>query len=310
MRIFLWHVHGSWTTAFVQGSHQYLVPVVPGRGPEGRGRARTWDWPRSVVEVSLEQARLEAVDAVILQRPEEAYGWTEKWLGRRPGKDLPAIYVEHNAPQGRVAEMRHPMADRPELTLAHVTHFNRLLWDSGATPTRVIEHGVVDPGHLYTGEMDRAVAAVNEPLRRGRVTGTDLLPWARSVVPVDLFGMGTEALGGTHLTQDRLHREMARRRAYLHLPRWTSLGLTLIEAMFLGMPVVALAMTEAPEAIPAGAGIVSNRPEVLAEGLRRLIGDPEEATMMGKAARAAALARFELERFLHDWDQLLEEVVG
>ena len=50
MRILLWHVHGSWTTAFVQGPHRYIVPVVPDRGPDGRGRAQTWDWPSSVVE--------------------------------------------------------------------------------------------------------------------------------------------------------------------------------------------------------------------------------------------------------------------
>lgn len=27
--ILLWHVHGSWTTAFVQGPHRYLVPILP-----------------------------------------------------------------------------------------------------------------------------------------------------------------------------------------------------------------------------------------------------------------------------------------
>ena len=45
MRLLIWHVHGSWTTAFVQGPHTYLLPLMPGRGPDGRGRARTWDWP-------------------------------------------------------------------------------------------------------------------------------------------------------------------------------------------------------------------------------------------------------------------------
>ena len=39
---------------------------------------------------------------------------------------------------------------------------------------------------------------------------------------------------------------MARRRLYLHPVRWTSLGLSLLEAMHLGMPVVALATTEVP----------------------------------------------------------------
>ena len=38
VRVLLWHVHGSWTTAFVQGGHDYLVPVLPDRGPDGVGR--------------------------------------------------------------------------------------------------------------------------------------------------------------------------------------------------------------------------------------------------------------------------------
>ena len=48
MKVLIWHVHGSWTTAFVQGRHDYLVPVTPDRGPDGLGRARTWDWPAAV----------------------------------------------------------------------------------------------------------------------------------------------------------------------------------------------------------------------------------------------------------------------
>jgi glycosyltransferase involved in cell wall biosynthesis len=47
---------------------------------------------------------------------------------------------------------------------------------------------------------------------------------------------------------------------------------------------------------------------VLADGLRRLVADPELAAVMGKAARAAALERYGLARFLSDWDDLLEEV--
>ena len=52
MKVLLWHVHGSWTTAFVQGRHEYLLPVTPDRGPDGLGRARTWDWPASAREVT------------------------------------------------------------------------------------------------------------------------------------------------------------------------------------------------------------------------------------------------------------------
>ena len=315
MRILLWHVHGSWTTAFVQGRHQYLVPVVPGRGPDGRGRAQTWQWPASVVEVSPAQLAREPVDVVVLQRPDDEVLAT-RWLGgRRPGRDVPAVWLEHNAPQGRIADMRHPAADRRDLLLCHVTHFNALFWDAGLTPTRVIEHGVVDPGERYTGELPRAAVVINEARRRARVTGTDLLPRFSRVAPLDLFGMDAGSLDTGNglraiddLPQARLHGEMARRRVYLHPIRWTSLGLSLLEAMHLGMPVVALGTTEVHEAVPAEAGVVSTRLDVLADAVRRLVNDPDEAAERGRAARAAALERYGLARFLSDWDEVLGEV--
>jgi hypothetical protein len=311
-RILLWHVHGSWTTAFVQGRHDYFVPVLPERGPDGLGRARTWRWPSTVAEVSPTDAADLDLDVVILQRPHELHGLAERWLGgRRPGVDVPAVYLEHNAPQGRIAEMQHPAADQPGLTIVHVTHFNRLFWDTGSSPTRVIEHGVVDPGYRYTGELPRAAVVVNEATRRGRVTGTDLIDRFRAAGPVDLFGMGAGDLGGVEdLPQARLHEELARRRVYLHPIRWTSLGLSLIEAMHLGMPVVALATTEVPEAVPAEAGVISTDVERLVEAVRMLVNEPEQARLMGKAARESAMARYGLQRFLADWDRLVEEITS
>ena len=309
MRILLWHVHGAWTTAFVQGRHTYLIPVDGERSPDGLGRARTYPWPDSAVEVTEQEAAETDVDVVVLQRPHELDGLAERWLGgRRPGRDIPAVYLEHNAPQARIADMRHPTADRGDLTVVHVTHFNDLFWDCGSTPTRVIEHGVPDPGERYTGELPRCAVVINEAPRRGRVTGTDLLPRFREAAPIDVFGMGSEPLDGVDLPQGQLHEEMARRRAYLHPVRWTSLGLSLIEAMYLGMPVVALATTEVAEAVPDEAGVVSNRMDRLQEGLRTLVADADRAREAGRAARRAAMERFGIDRFLGDWDALLEEV--
>jgi Glycosyl transferases group 1 len=308
VRVLLWHVHGSWTTSFVQGPHEYLLPVVPDRGPDGRGRAQTWDWPASAIEVTRDEARGAEVDVVVVQRPAELDGLAREWLGDRR---LPMVYVEHNAPQGRIADMRHPAADRENLVVVHVTHFNDLFWDCGSTPTHVIEHGVVDPGYRYSGATPRAAVVINEARRRARVTGTDLLErFDEMGVPIDLFGMDAAALGGDDVPQHRLHDEMARRRLYLHPIRWTSLGLSLIEAMHLGMPVVALATTEAPDAVPRAAGVLSTRVDRLAQGARDLLADPDRAREAGLAARAAALERFGLQRFLDDWDDLLEAVVS
>ncbi|WP_369212293.1 glycosyltransferase [Streptomyces flavofungini] len=318
MNILLWHVHGSWTTAFVQGPHTYLVPVTPDRGPDGLGRARTFAWPDSVREITPERLRDAEVDLVVLQRPHES-ALAERWLGgRRPGRDVPAVYLEHNTPDGDVPDTRHPYADRDDLTLVHVTHFNRLFWDNGGTRTEVIEHGIVDPGHQYTGDLAWAAVVVNDPVRRGRHTGTDLLPALSEAAPLDVFGMRTDGLAAhlglaedrcraADLPQSVLHAALARRRLYLHPVRWTSLGLSLLEAMHLGMPVVALATTEASEAVVPGTGIVSTRPEVLARAARHYLEEPDAAAEDGARARQAALDRYGLKRFLADWERVLTE---
>lgn len=319
MRVLIWHVHGSWTTAFVSGPDTYLLPVVPDRGPQGRGRARTWDWPDSVQEVTPPGLAEADIDVVILQRPAELE-LLARWTGRRAGEDLPAIYVEHNAPYGGggrhpAVSARHPLAERSDIPVVHVTHFNQLMWDCGAAPTRVIEHGIPDPGPRYTGELERLGVVVNEPARRDRVVGTDVLLALAARLPIEVFGMQLAGLadrGGDlalheDLPQPVMHELLARDRAYLHPYRWTSLGLALLEAMALGMPVLALATTAVPEVVPPEAGVVSNDVEVLATAARRLLADPAEARERGQAARAHVLARFALERFCADWQVALKE---
>jgi glycosyltransferase involved in cell wall biosynthesis len=257
--------------------------------------------------VTPRELRNEPVDVVVFQRPRDLE-LARAWLG---GRRIPAVYVEHDCPRGDVPHTRHPVAGRSDLPLVHVTHFNALMWDSGAAPVHVIEHGVVDPGPLWTGELPRIATVINDPARRGRLVGADLLGAFARLGPLDLFGMNTACVPGVtaaDLPQADMHRQVARRRVYVHPFRWTSLGLALIEAMYLGMPVVALATTEAAEAVPPAAGACSNRMDVLARAVRRFLADPIEAAEAGRVARAAALARYGLGRFLHDWDRLLKEV--
>jgi hypothetical protein len=318
LRVLCWHVHGSWSTAFVQGRHSYLVPVraADGANPGWPGRPPAWRWPSSAVEVDLAALRRDDVDVAVLQRPADVE------LVRRCLGDVPAVYLEHNTPKGDVPFTRHPMAGRRDIPVVHVSHFNDLMWDSGDAPTTVIPHGIIDPGLRYTGELARAAVVVNEPLRRWRVTGTDLLPRFATVAGLDVFGMRIDGLAERlgmpngrlrevgDLPQDQLHTEVARRRVYLHTTRWTSLGLSLLEAMALGMPVVALATTEAVTAVPPAAGVLATRIDTLVDAVAGLMADPGLAARMGRQAREVALRDFALGPFLDRWDRLLREVAG
>ena len=129
------------------GPARYLVPVMPDRGPEGLGRARTWDWPASAPRGD---ARAAARRAARRRRPAAAReldlvralagpasraatcrrssSSTTPPAGRRPATPAPA---------GR--PRRHPDRARDPL--------QPLFWDNGARPhRRSIEHGIVDPG--------------------------------------------------------------------------------------------------------------------------------------------------------------------
>jgi len=303
--------------AFVQGRHEYLVPVAAAdlAVPNLRG------WPGSVREVDRETLRDEHVDVVVLQRTEEI-DEAERVLGRRPGVDVPAVFVEHNTPKEGVPNSVHPLAERSDIPIAHVTHFNRLIWDTGRAPTVVIEHGIPDPGPLYTGTRRELGVVINEPVRRWRVTGTDLLPRFAEVGRLRAFGIAADLLPealslgedrlvlGGDLPTRRLHESLAESRVYLHPLRWTSLGLSLLEAMHLAMPVVALATTEASRAVPPEAGAISADVDELVATARLLLDDPDEARARGRVAREYAREHYGLAAYQDRWDVLLEDTVA
>ncbi|MGV0741553.1 glycosyltransferase [Mycolicibacterium sp. XJ870] len=312
--ILAWHVHGSWMESFVAGRHRYLIPVNAAKDADGRGLAGR-NWPRAQ-EISIEDLRGQDIDMVVLQRPEEI-DLTTELLGRRPGVDIPAVYVEHNTPRPYAVDSTHPVADRRDITLVHVTDFNRLMWDNGVAPTAMITHGVDDPGHLFTGEVTAAGTMINEPMRRWRTVGADLLSELSSHVPIDVWGIDSLELnpssgcgavrGKGDVPHTRLMHQIARRRVYVHTARWTSLGLSLVEAMYLGMPVVAVASTMAPLVVPAEAGVVSADVKTLAYALQGFVTDLPAATVAGKAAREFAMAHFALDRFLGEWDLVIDD---
>jgi glycosyltransferase involved in cell wall biosynthesis len=223
---------------------------------------------------------------------------------------LPKIYIEHDPPRQHPVDERHVVTDA-EVVVIHVTHFNRLMWFTVA-PTRVIEHGVIEPQATYTGELERGLVVVNNIATRGRRLGHDLYQQATAHVPLDLVGMGSAEAGGLgEVLHAGLPAFAARYRFLFNPIRYTSMGLAVIEAMMAGMPVVALATTEMPSVIRDGHnGFVDTDVGRLIELMRLLLKDRALAEQLGGEARRTALERFNIERFVADWNTVLAEVTG
>ena len=224
---------------------------------------------------------------------------------------LPRVFLEHDPPRGSPTDTQHPFDD-PDGLLVHVTAFNDLMWDNGRTPTRVVEHGVIVPADVrYTGEIERGLVVVNGLPKRGRRLGADVFEAVRRKVPLDLVGIGSEAVGGLgEIGHADLPGLMARYRFFFNPIRYTSLGLAVCEAMTVGMPIVALATTEMATVVENGvSGYVDTNVDALVERMRDLLENPSDAARLGKGARRTAESRFAIERFARDWSAVLEEVV-
>jgi hypothetical protein len=309
LNVLVWQIHGSYLNTLVQAPHRFYLPTKPGK-PEGYGgRGPTYPWSPDTVEVPAEEVRNVDLDLVIYQTEKNFFEDAREILSPEQ-RALPAIYLEHNTPQGRINEMVHPVND-PRVLLVHVTHFNDLFWDCRETPTRVIDHAVMPSSGGYTGELEKGVSLVNDMPRRKRVVGGDVFARAREEVPLDLFGFNSKEVGGFgDLPQAEVHERMKAYRFYFNPIRYTSLPLSVLEAMELGLPVVALATTELVSVIKDGKnGFIDTNVENLVHRMRRLLADPEEARRIGEAGRRTARERFGLERFVADWEAAFEEAL-
>ena len=312
LRILTWHVHGSYLYYLVQSPHEFYLPVKPDR-PEGYGGTPPggFPWPHNVHEIPAEEVCKGEFDCILFQSHKN-YLTDQHEILTAEQQRLPRIYLEHDPPRESPTDTRHPVDD-PDVLVVHVTHFNDLMWDCGASPTQVIEHGVMVPEHVrYSGELERGLVVANGLQGRGRRLGADVFEHMRQQVPLDLVGMQSERLGGLgEVPHAELADFSARYRFFFNPIRYTSLGLAVLEAMMIGMPIVGLATTEMVTAVENGvSGYVSTDVDWLAQRMQDLLAEPELARQLSEGARQQALERFNIERFSHDWSETLGWVTG
>lgn len=303
LRILTWHIHGNYLLYLSRVPHELYLPVKPGAPAGYGGRAGAFPWPENVHEIPAEKAREHDFDCILFQSRKNYEEDQHEILSPRQQR-LPRIYLEHDPPLENPTDQCHWVND-PEVLLVHVTPFNELMWDCGRTPTRVIDHGVFLMQDVnYTGVIERGLVIINHLKRRGRRVGADLFERARLQVPLDLVGMGAEEVEGLGESPPPELPALAADYRFLFNPiRWTSMGLAVVEAMMIGLPIIGMATTEMTMAIENGvSGYVDTSLTRLIERMHELLRHPEEARRLGEGARRYAQERFNINRFIHDWD--------
>lgn len=312
LRILTWHTHGSYLYYLTQAPHDFYVLSKPGRPPGYGGRHGHIPWGDNVIDMPVDEVKDRQFDCILFQDDDQYLKDQFTYLSEAQRR-LPRIYIEHDTPREHPTDMPHPVDD-PATLLVHVTHFNALMWNNGRSPVRVVEHGVMAPPDVrYDGSLERGLVVVNHLARRGRRLGGDVYRRAREQVPLDLVGMGADEMPGGvgEVKHAQLPAFAARYRFFFNPIRYTSLGLAVIEAMMIGMPIVGLATTEMATVIDNGkSGYIDTNIDTLIARMQELLADPEQARVLGDGARRYALERFNIRRFADDWDQVFRQVTG
>lgn len=311
LKVLTWHTHGSYLYYLTQGPHDFYVLSKPDRPPGYGGRCGHIPWGVNVIDLPVSEAKDHQFDCILFQDDHQFLTDQYMYLSEAQRK-LPKIYLEHDPPREHPTDMRHPVDD-PSVLLVHVTPFNALMWDNGRSPTRVVEHGVIVPdGVSYRGDLARGLVVINNIASRGRRLGGDVFLHARDKVPLDLVGMGASELNGIgEIEHAKLPAFTAQYRFLFNPIRYTSLGLAVIEAMMIGVPVVALATTEMSTVIDNGvSGYVDTDVPNLIACMQELLANPDHARRLGEHARQSAHERFGIRRFINDWTAAFECAVS
>lgn len=311
LKIFTWHIHGSYLYYLSQGNFDIYVPFDQDRSQRYIGLGTTFPFKQNVIEVPVEMVRELTFDCILYQHKSN-YLIDRFEILTPEQRSLPSIFVEHDPPQENPTDTRH-VGEDPDLTIVHVTNFNQLMWDCGVSKTAVIDHGVLTPPNVqYKGTIPKGIVVINNLKERGRRLGYDIYLEIRKHVPLDLIGMDTEKIGGLgEVLHPKIPQFISNYRFFFNPIRYTSLGLSVLEAMSIGIPVVGLATTEMTTVIQNEKnGFISTDVNYLIHRMHDLLSDPELARSLGNEGKRSVLNRFNISRFVHDWERLFYDVTS
>lgn len=272
-------------------------------------------------------------------------GLLARWAARRAGVPI-VLFTAHGwaFAEGRAAWMRWGLA-RLERWIARktdriicVSHYDRelaLRYKVARPEQLVVIHNGVEPQALLRGAADPSLvgepgpwivsvcrlAPQKDPLTllrafRALPQGKLLLVGDGPLRPTVERFVQREGLGGRVVLvgeQEHVGAFLKRADVFALSSRWEGSPLTIIEAMLVGLPVVATRVGGVPELVEHGTTgllVPAGDPEALARALAQVLADPRRRRTMAACGRKKAWQEFTLERMLDQVRQLYHTLLA
>lgn len=304
-KIFTWNVHGNYLYYLSHAQAQFFIPYNASRSERFYGKKGLLMERANISEIPFSEVKNYDFDLILFQH-EKNYKVDQFQILSQKQRQLPKIYLDHEPPRSNPTGEKHFIKDK-NILLVFVTAFNKLMWDYGKNTALIVDHGVIVPDKIgYKGDLNKGVVVINNLKDRGRRLGLDIFLKTKKEIPLDLIGMGSEKLGGLgELKGEELLEKISHYRFLFNPIRYTSLGLSVIEAMMIGLPIVGLATTEVTTVIQNDhSGYIDTNEDHLIAAMKYLLSFPQKAKVMGAQAKNCALKRFNINRFASEWESI------
>jgi hypothetical protein len=123
LRIFTWHIHGSYLYYLSQANIDFYIPVKADLSEGYVGRGSTFPFGENVKEVPVFSVKDAEFDCIIFQTAKNYQSDQFEILSEQQ-RQLPRLFLEHDPTQGTPTDTHHVVND-PAVTVVHVTNFNK-----------------------------------------------------------------------------------------------------------------------------------------------------------------------------------------
>jgi glycosyltransferase involved in cell wall biosynthesis len=302
MKILTYWTHESFQTNLAKTGHEFYNLPSPNR-PNG-WNLNSRPLPVNMIPISLEDAKTQAKTFdLLLTQSDMQWFISDWWHGKR-------LHLEHTTyPQEMDPYWKCPSV--------FITEYNKKMWKEGPKgyKSTVIRHAIdIDEWPKWEGNFPDVLTVANSFRKRDWCLGYSFFEWVTKNFRVVILGNDNEdiknhrVLSSSNWSEVKMLYEAYG--VYFNSSLHSPVPMSVLEAMAVGMPVVSTNTCELPYYIKSYMnGVISDNPDELSFALNRILSDKEFGVKLGNNARETVAELCNTERFVGQWQKVLEEVV-